>query len=238
MMGRGIVHPLDMFHSDNPPSHPELLDLLADEFVKHQYDMKWMWRELALTKTYQRSSELPDSEPDRAGPETKEKDAASESAKPQAAWFTVAIERRLSAEQLLWSVLRATDAYERLTADDAKDALADYCKRFLNAFANAQREPETEFSPSLKSALFVLNDEKLLAFLEPKDGNLTDRVSKTDDDAQAIDMLFLSIFSRQPTDTERNDTIGFLAQHKDNRTKAIQQIAWAMLASTAFCVNH
>ncbi len=36
MMGRGLVHPLDLHHSDNPPSHPELLDLLASEFVAHR----------------------------------------------------------------------------------------------------------------------------------------------------------------------------------------------------------
>ena len=60
MMARGIVHPLDLHHSDNPPSHPELLDLLAREFIAHRYDVKWLLRELALTETYQRSSLLPE----------------------------------------------------------------------------------------------------------------------------------------------------------------------------------
>ena len=59
MMGRGLVHPLDLDHSANPPSHPELLDLLADEFAAHKFDVKWLLREIALSKTYQRSSELP-----------------------------------------------------------------------------------------------------------------------------------------------------------------------------------
>ena len=36
LMGRGLVHPLDLHHTDNPPSHPELLDLLAKEFVGPQ----------------------------------------------------------------------------------------------------------------------------------------------------------------------------------------------------------
>ena len=42
----------------NPPSHPELLDLLTDEFVAHHFDVKWLLREFALTETYQRSSEF------------------------------------------------------------------------------------------------------------------------------------------------------------------------------------
>lgn len=59
MFGRGIVHPVDFMHSDNPPSQPELLDLLAQEFRGHKYDIKWFLRELAQTRAYQRSSSLP-----------------------------------------------------------------------------------------------------------------------------------------------------------------------------------
>ncbi len=33
MMGRGLVHPVDLHHAENPPADAELLDLLAREFV-------------------------------------------------------------------------------------------------------------------------------------------------------------------------------------------------------------
>ena len=59
MMGRGLVHPVDLHHSDNPPSHPELLDLLADEFAAMNFDIRAFLKQLALTKTYQRSVSLP-----------------------------------------------------------------------------------------------------------------------------------------------------------------------------------
>lgn len=59
MLGRGIVHPLDLHHSDNPPTHPELLDLLTAEVVAAKYDLKTILREISLTQTYQRSGELP-----------------------------------------------------------------------------------------------------------------------------------------------------------------------------------
>ena len=59
MLGRGIVHPLDLHHSDNPPSHPELLDLLTAEVVAAKYDVKPIIRAIALSQTYQRSGELP-----------------------------------------------------------------------------------------------------------------------------------------------------------------------------------
>ena len=50
LMGRGLVHPLDLHHSGNPGSHPEVLDLLPKEFVAHKFDMKWLLREMALTQ--------------------------------------------------------------------------------------------------------------------------------------------------------------------------------------------
>lgn len=56
MMGRGLVHPVDFHHADNPPSHPELLAMLADEFRAMKYDVRAFLRELALSRTYQRSS--------------------------------------------------------------------------------------------------------------------------------------------------------------------------------------
>ena len=55
MMGRGLVHPADLHHSDNPPSHPKLLEILADEFVAMKFDIKVLLRELSLSETYQRS---------------------------------------------------------------------------------------------------------------------------------------------------------------------------------------
>ncbi len=59
MMGRGLVHPVDLHHPLNPPSHPAVLDLITNEFVAMKYDMRGLLRELALTRAYQRSIEPP-----------------------------------------------------------------------------------------------------------------------------------------------------------------------------------
>ena len=58
MMGRGLVEPLDLHHAGNPPSHPELLELLAEQMPLVQYDLRTILRELALTRAYQRSLTL------------------------------------------------------------------------------------------------------------------------------------------------------------------------------------
>jgi len=51
----GIVNPPDDLSLANPPSNAELLNYLADGFVKHDYDMKWLHREIVTSRTYQMS---------------------------------------------------------------------------------------------------------------------------------------------------------------------------------------
>jgi len=58
MMGRGVVEPVDLHHEDNPPVDPLLLDLLADDIASRKFDMRSFLRQLALTRTYRRSSVL------------------------------------------------------------------------------------------------------------------------------------------------------------------------------------
>ncbi len=59
MFGRGIVHPIDLHHSDNPPVNPRLLRLLADELANQQFQLRPMLRQFALTRAYQRACDVP-----------------------------------------------------------------------------------------------------------------------------------------------------------------------------------
>ena len=104
LMGRGLVHPLDLQHDDNPPSHPELLDLLAKELAAHHFDLRWLVSELALTQTYQRASTLPGGGGD-LHPEL----------------FLTALERHLTAEQQLRAFLIAIGELDRLEKNTKPD---------------------------------------------------------------------------------------------------------------------
>ncbi|MCE9534635.1 MAG: DUF1549 and DUF1553 domain-containing protein, partial [Planctomycetes bacterium] len=228
VMGRGLVHPLDLHHKDNPASHPELLELLAKEFVAHKFDIRWMIRELALTETYQRSSILPKGA-DKSPPEL----------------FLTAIEKRVSAEQLFWSMLEASGERERILASrkpevagTKTDPVEILLAKFQTAFANPAREPEEEFNPSLKAALFVLNDSRVLDLLTPKDGNLVDRLAKMTDDAKVAEDLYLSVLTRLPSDEEKSAVSKYLAKNAAQRPTALGQLAWALFASTEFSLNH
>ncbi|MBW3595772.1 MAG: DUF1549 and DUF1553 domain-containing protein, partial [Planctomycetes bacterium] len=222
MMGEGLVMPLDLFHSENPPSHPELLDLLAGEFAAHAFDIKWLLRELALTQTYQRSSVLAE------GQEPPPRNS-----------YLLGNEKRLSAEQLLWSTLQATGNHKRLAGGDeaAAKELEDYKSRFVKAFANEPREPEVDFNATVAGALFQLNDAKMLALFQPQAGNLTERLVAMKGDDQAIDELFLSIFTRRPSGEERAAVKQFLDGNA-NREEALAHVAWSMVTAMEFYVNH
>ena len=58
-LGRGIVHPIEYDHPNNPPSHPELLDALAADLTARKFDLKAFIKDIVLSQTYQRGSELP-----------------------------------------------------------------------------------------------------------------------------------------------------------------------------------
>src|SRR5690606_25633462 len=59
MFGRGLVHPLDLHHPDNPATDPELLRMLGERFAAMNFDIRGFLREIALSQSYQRSFDAP-----------------------------------------------------------------------------------------------------------------------------------------------------------------------------------
>jgi len=226
LLGRGLVDPVDRDHPANPPSHPQLLDALADEFAAGKFDLRALQRELVLSRTYQRSSLAP------AG---KEVPADS---------FAVALLKPLSAEQLAWALLQATgftDA-ERLALGKNLTEAALYAKQaaaaaaVVNVFAQPAGQPEN-FQATLNQALFINNGNAIRAWLAPRPGNLADRLLKLTDAGALSEELYLSVLTRQPTEEERREVTDYLAKRSD-RPGAVQELIWALVASAEFRFNH
>lgn len=230
-LGRGIVHPVEFDHAANPPSHPELLNLLASEFAARKYDVKALVREILLSKSYQRSSEAP-----RA---MKDIEPAS---------FNVALLRPLSPEQLAWSMMRAaglTDAERTAQGAKVNEAairakLAGHVQTFVRLFGNQPGIPAdaADFEATLDQTLFMSNGGLLREWLAPKPGNLTHRLLTIKDAATLAEELYLSILSRTPSAQETQEISDFLATRATDRTAALQDLAWALLASAEFRFNH
>jgi hypothetical protein len=232
LMGRGLVHPLDLDHSANPPSHPELLDALVADFTASGYDVRRLLRRIALSEAYQRSS--------RAG----------EGPSP-AASYRAAILKPLSPEQFAWSLMRATGVLDEVARAPAgsKFSIKEYLngrgpgpsdleevlRFFTEVFGNAPGEPEVEFLPSMTHSLFLMNEKLVLDWLKPRPGNLVDRLSKLDRPAEE---LYLAVLSRMPGPEEEAEVEGYLAGRRDRRAAALGELAWALLASAEFRLNH
>ena len=187
MFGRGLVDPLDLTHSGNPPTHPELFERLAQEFVSHEYNVKWLLKEIALSQAYQRSSRL----------------EGFNAARPDGS-YAAAWERPLSAEQLLDSMLVATGQSELLSSspddDSSKDMQEKYNKhleQFREAFANIPRDPEVDYRPSVKASLFLMNDPSTLNWFDPKQNRHIQKLSAFSDE-DLCRQLYLSVLSREP----------------------------------------
>lgn len=231
MLGRGLVHPVEFDHQHNPPSHPKLLDLLAHDLVARKFDVKAFLREIALSRTYQRSSE-----PSRGAKEVPETS------------FAVARLRPLSPEQLAWGMMQATgltDAERKaLGPRGATEAalasrLAANVNEFVKVFGNAPGEPaDGGFEATLDQTLFLSNGNLLRTWLAPRPGNLTDRLLKLTDPGAVADELYLSVLARLPGAEERQEVSGFLAARPADRAAAVQNLAWALLTSAEFRFNH
>jgi hypothetical protein len=229
MMGRGIVHPVDLDHTSNPPSHPELLQILSDEFAALKFDVRAFLREITLSEAYQRSSRPRDGHP----------------APPEA--FAVKFLKPLSPEQLAWSLMQATgqtDAERKALGDKASEA-ALYAKlspnvgNLVTVFGTQPGQAEGEsFQATLDQALFLSNGGLVRGWLAPRAGNLLDRLTKLQDPVAIADELYLSTLTRRPQAEEVRAVDDYLRSRGPQRLAALQEIAWAMLTSAEFRFGH
>lgn len=221
MMGRGLVEPLDMDHPGNPPSHPELLDLLAQDIAARKFNMREFLREVALSEAYQRSSELPSG-------------SVAKGASP----FAAAVLKPLTPEQLAFSLMQATgvtDAARQALGKGATEAavygrLAGNVAPFVRAFGSPAGTAQS-FDPSMDQALFLANGPTVRGWL--KGGGLLGRLKKLSGDAVAEE-LYLSVLTRLPDAEERKEVSEYLAKSNGD----VAELAWALLASTEFRFNH
>ena len=216
MLGRGIVNPVDLDHNGNPPSHPELLDLLTKEFASHKFDVKWLLREIALSQAYQRSSELPSGVSD-----------------PPADRYLAAILKPLSAEQLAFASAQATGtiAKDAAMTTPAPNA-ASLVPAFRNMFGGQPGQPDTGANTNLDQTLFLKFGGAVRGMIAPRTGSLTDRLAKVPDANAMAEELFLSVYSRSATVDEKKDVAEAM------KGTALNELVWSLLASAEFRFNH
>ena len=105
LMGRGIVMPVDDFREKNPPTHPELLEYLTDEFIRSKFDNQHILKLILNSNTYQLSAQTTDAN------------------RGDSTLYSHHRVRRMSAEEAFDSILVATGHDNHV--DDANGYLKD-----------------------------------------------------------------------------------------------------------------
>jgi hypothetical protein len=227
-LGRGFVNPIDDFGSHNPPSHPELLDKLAEEFKKSGYDVKQLCRWIMASRAYQLSS---------AAVKTKGGDKDD-------GLFSQMQLKPMSPEQLFDSLLTATMAHRAGLGGDERNRRRDeWMRQFLFAFANDEAEESTSFQGTIPQALMMMNGELMQTALSGKPGSfLCEVITQAErqtrsPEAHMVDSIYLAALSRHPSPKELTRAREYLGSYPDS-LQVLQDLFWALLNSNEFVLNH
>ena len=227
-MGQGLVEPVDDLRATNPPSNPALFDWLAQDFVAHGYDIKYLIRTIMLTQTYQRTA-IP----------TKTNAADTR-------YYSHFLFKRLEAEPLLDALDSATGVPEKFAGYPAgmrADQLPDTTPQsyFLDLFGRPARNIvcacERTDAPNLAQLLHFMNGKGINDRLASKVGRVATLIAAKLPDAKLVEDFYLAAFARYPTPEDTRQAVRVLTASKD-RQKSAEDILWALVNSKEFLFNH
>lgn len=227
----GIIDPPDDLNLANPPSHPALLQWLVRGFVDHNYDMKWLHRQILSSDTYQRSWK-PNS--------TNREDRRN---------FSRNIPRRMPAEVVYDSVKQALVASEQLDevrTDLTRRAIGHLSMRLAGTYAmEVFGKPDRAINcdcervnqPTLLQAVFLQNDPLVEQRLD--DSGWLMEISKMEVDDQLVSneklvrLAWLRTLGRPPSVEETARALTHI-QSANSITDGIRDLMWALLNTKEF----
>jgi hypothetical protein len=235
--GRGIVDPVDDLRSTNPPTHPELLRALAEEFVRSGYDVRQMFRLIVTSRTYQLSG------------------ATNKTNPGSGSNYAYSVPRPLDAELLLDAITDVTGVVEvfrtqggkipanspvreRTRAVELREADI-YISPFLDLYGRPNRSaiPERRVSLNLGQALHMLAGDTYNDKLWKEGGRVYELHRSGASDSEILDQLYLAALTRYPTMQERTELSKLMASSV-SREEALRNLQWAILTSREFAENH
>ncbi len=225
LLGRGFVNPVDDFGPHNPPSHPELLEVLAADFKASGFDTKALIRRVMASQAYNLSS---------VTPAANEKDEVL---------FSHMVLKPMEPEQLFESLLVATSAHKAGGADDEKSRRA-WLDQFVFAFANDEEQEASSFQGTIPQALMMMNGDLMGKAVGGKPGSfLADLLEDAKlrrrgaVDAYVVNHLYLAALARYPAPRELARAREYLASSPDT-IPILEDIFWALLNSNEFALNR
>jgi hypothetical protein len=231
--GRGIVSTPDSFGAlGERPTHPELLDWLAVNFVKNGWSLKWLHRQIMLSSVYQLDS--------RADAKNDKVDAAN-------VYLWRANRRRLEIEQWRDSLLavsgnldptRGGPTFDLRNANvNRRTVYAKISRHELNGLLRLFDFPDANVTAAKRSVttvpqqqLFALNSEFMVSQAKAFAARVA-KLGKTD--AERITAAYRLAFGRTPESREVELAEQFLQlpPKTDDKLTRWEQYAQVLLAS-------
>ena len=226
-LGVGLVEPVDDLRASNPPSNPELWDLLRREFVAGGHDLRHVMRLILNSRTYQLSSRtLPGNQA-----ETR--------------FYSHYYARRLPAEVMADAVSAATGVPDTFDGQPVglraiqlpEPGVSSY---FLSLFGRSDRVTacacERSGSVTLPQLLHLQNGEELTKKVRSPEGRLQDLLKRDAPTPEIVEELYLAALNRRPTTAERDGLVAKLGAEK--AAEALPDLFWALLNTKEFAFNH
>ncbi len=230
--GRGLIHPIDDARSTNPPSHPELLDALARDFVQSGYDVKHLIRVCCNSKAYALRSE----------PNATNRDDHQT--------FARYYPKRLQAEVLLDAFSDALGVPTDFSGGPGKFPAGTRAidlpdEAVPNAFLDVFRPPARASScecervgeASLAQALALIGSPILEHKLKARESWPSRLAEDTRPISEIIDDLYRRVLGRPARADEVEKARQFVEAQSDRRV-AFESLAWSLLVSAEFLFNH
>jgi hypothetical protein len=238
LLGVGIIEPVDDIRAGNPPTNPELLDRLTEEFVKSGFDVQKLIRTICKSRSYQLAI------------------ATNKWNKDDEINYSHALARRLTAEMFFDSIHKATGSISRLPglppgarAAQLVDSNIELPGGFLDLFNKPVRESSCECERSGAvtggAILAMVNGPIVAEAIRDPNNRLNKLVLSEKDDGKVVEGIYLSILNRLPTAKEKElgikairsanaDLVAMQAEYKPKadafgayqKTLAEKQNAW------------
>jgi cytochrome c553 len=247
IFGRGLVASSDNFGAlGETPSHPELLDYLANEFVAHGWSTKWLVRQLVATRTWQLASDT--------AADTLAKDPAN-------LLYSHAPVRRLTGEMIRDGILRVSgslredpaggpsipvwlpdsflDEYRPksgpLDGDGRRSVYLEMRRNFPTDLLRVFDQPRPSKSVGHRSlttvpaqSLALLNDP----FVQQQAQRWAANQKQPTD--LRVQQMYLAAFARKPTEPETERARSFIAGFSEPNAAAWTELAHALFNMKEF----
>lgn len=204
LTGTGLIEPIDDIRAGNPPSNPELLQYLTEEFLQSGFNVRHLMRLIVSSRTYQLSL---------ATNRWNEDDEIN---------YSHAKARRLSAEALFDSVFAVTGSQPHIPGvppGTRAAALADSQMKlpdgFLTNFGKPSRESVCECERSndmnLGPIMALISGPTVGDAISDPNNAIAKLAAESADDHKLVEALFLRILNRKPTGQEVNAALASMA---------------------------